>query len=203
LPVSFVAFDILYLDSGQITERKLMERKDALTSTVSEDKTLAVSRYIETTGIDFYNLAASQGLEGVVAKRKDSLYFIGRRSKDWVKFKRKQEADLVIAGLAPGEDKGIRSLVLGVYREGVLVHQGSVAFGLSGDVQKTILQFAKGHRRPCPLSPPVADDSIVWMEPKLVCAVEYMMRTAGGYMRQPAFKGLALDKAPEDCVADW
>lgn len=202
-PVQFVAFDILYSDNRQITDMQLLERKEMLASAVAESGSLAVSRFIEGSGVDFFNLAASQGLEGVVAKKKSSLYFIGRRTKDWVKFKVKQEADLVICGYAPGEDNGIRSLALGMYRDGRLIDQGSVAFGISGDVQKAILQFAEGHSCPCPFSQPFGSGDTVWITPKLVCSVEYMMRTEGGYMRQPAFKGLALDKTAEECIADW
>lgn len=81
-PACFTAFDILYYQDHPVMDCPLEERKSLLEKSVSENGTLALSRYIEQSGIALYDIAAQQGLEGVVAKRKDSLYFPGKRTKD-------------------------------------------------------------------------------------------------------------------------
>ena len=81
LPVCFIAFDILYLDDKQITDLLLMERKSLLSETIKESPSLAISRFIETNGVTYYDAAADQGLEGIVAKRKDSKYYFGKTTK--------------------------------------------------------------------------------------------------------------------------
>ena len=86
-PASFTAFDILYYDSRQVTGLPLMERKKLLKKAVKENSKILVSRYIEDDGKVFYKLAEKNDLEGIVAKRKDSKYYIGKRTKDWIKIK--------------------------------------------------------------------------------------------------------------------
>ena len=199
-PVHFVAFDILYLDDAQTMEKPLMERKEMLATSVTESDALAVSRFIHDKGIEYYNLAAGQELEGIVAKRKTSLYFPAKRTKDWVKFKLKHDADLVICGYVPGDEGDIRSLALGAYNEGVLVNQGSVAFGLSGQIQEFILRFARENIVPCPIDSLIQDDKTRWIRPELVCTVEFMMRTEYEMLRQPVFKGLVQDKDAKECT---
>ena len=95
-PVSFVAFDILYLNGRDLTGRTLMERKRLLEQIVTPNERIAVSTVFETGGIDLYTLTARQGLEGVVAKRKDSFYIQGKRTKNWIKIKNMQDDDFVV-----------------------------------------------------------------------------------------------------------
>lgn len=96
-PACFTAFDILYYDDHQVMDLPLTERKELLQKAVqSENSRFAVSRYIENNGISFYNLAEQQELEGIVAKRKDSKYYLDRRTKDWIKIKYLQDDDFVV-----------------------------------------------------------------------------------------------------------
>lgn len=84
-PVQFVAYDIIYYDGTDLTDKPLMELKEILTKVINEGNNLTISRYIEKNGIAFFELAKAQELEGIVAKRKDGLYHIGRRTRDWLK----------------------------------------------------------------------------------------------------------------------
>lgn len=90
------------------------------------------------------------------------------------------------------------SLALGQYREGQLVYKGHVTLGVGGD------SFHKIRALPTTAAPPFAippgSENAVWVEPSLVCTVQYMMKTETGGLRQPVFKGLRLDKAPRDCT---
>ena len=117
-PVTFMAFDLLYLDGEDLTGRPLDERQGLLDETVVASTSLQVSPVVIGTGQALYTAAEAQGLEGVMAKRIDSRYHPGRRSPDWVKIKTVLDADVVVLGWRPGSGNRsgtIGSLVLGVY----------------------------------------------------------------------------------------
>lgn len=195
LPVTFTAYDILYVGDEQITNKPLMERKVILQEIVMENERISISRYVSNNGIDLYNLTVEKGLEGIVAKKKGSKYYIGKTTKEWIKIKNLQDDDFVICGYVP-KDNGITSLVLGAYDKGRLVYQSHVTLGVSRREFERIRQV----RRTKNPFPDIADDSAIWIEPELVCTVQYMMRTKGGGLRQPVFKGLRDDKEPRECI---
>lgn len=198
-PVNFVCFDCIYSDGSQITEKPLIERKKILKKIVNENKFIAISRYIHEEGIAFYRLAVSQNLEGVVAKKINSYYYFGKRTKDWLKFKKMFDEDFVICGFVP-EDNEIKSLVLGIYKCNEFIYQGHVALGISKEDQKIILDYAEKHRINCPFSKELDEEDTVWIENKLVGTVKYMMRTPNNNLRQPVFKGLRDDKSYKECI---
>lgn len=196
-PACFTAFDILYYDDHQVMDLPLTERKELLQKAVqSENSRFSVSRYIEKNGISFYNLAEQQELEGIVAKRKDSKYYLDRRTKDWIKIKYLQDDDFVVLGYVPKENS-MNSIILGQYRNDALVYKGHVTLGVGGEPFRKIQALDK---IACPFSEiPKGNENAVWVIPKLVCTVKYMMKTESGGLRQPVFKGLREDKAPEEC----
>ncbi|MBR3971212.1 MAG: DNA ligase [Ruminococcus sp.] len=196
-PACFTAFDILYYDDHQVMDLPLTERKELLQKAVqSENSRFAVSRYIEENGISFYNLAEQQELEGIVAKRKDSKYYLDRRTKDWIKIKYLQDDDFVVLGYVPKENS-MNSIVLGQYRANELIYKGHVTLGVGGEPFQKIQALDKVH---CPFSEiPKGNENAVWVVQKLVCTVKYMMKTESGGLRQPVFKGLREDKAPKEC----
>ncbi len=197
-PVSFVCYDIIYLNNELLIDKPLLERKKILTDTImKENKTLAISRYIEEKGIDFFNLAVQKKLEGVVAKKKNSYYYFGKRSKDWIKFKSMLDDDFVICGYVLDELGNVKSLVIGAYQNTLLIYQGHVSLGISKDDLKYILEFASTHEIDNPFD--AVDKKTIWIKPQLVCTVKYMMRTHTFGLRQPVFKGLRDDKEPILC----
>jgi DNA ligase D-like protein (predicted ligase) len=196
LPVSFVAFDILYLDGMQLTDRPLMERKELLQKTLAESERLAVSRYIEHSGSALYDAAEKQGLEGIVAKRKDSLYYFGKRTKDWVKCKALLDEDFVVCGYYY---KGnLANVILGAYMGDRLIYQSHVVMSISKQDFKIISSQQAVSKSQYPGFPDF--DGAIWIVPVLVCTVKFMERTSRGGLRQPVFKGLRTDKAAADCV---
>lgn len=197
-PACFTAFDILYSREHQTTEFTLLQRKKLLNETViKEDSRFAISRIIDANGVSLYNLAAKQELEGVVAKKKESLYYMGKRTKDWIKFKNLQDDDFVVLGYIE-KDKSVVSLILGQYDGSQIVNKGHVTLGVSRDDFKSISQLP--HTEPAG-HPSQSDEGAVWVEPKLVCTVKFMERTSAGGLRQPIYKGLRDDKVPEECQA--
>ncbi|HBC94070.1 MAG TPA: ATP-dependent DNA ligase, partial [Pelotomaculum sp.] len=113
-PAVFIAFDVLYTDSGSVMEKSLEERKVILEDMVEQADELVLSRFIYAEGLAYYDACVREGLEGVIAKRLDSVYLPGRRSNSWQKFKDTREADLVICGYQRGAGgRLLGSLLLG------------------------------------------------------------------------------------------
>lgn len=192
-PACLVAFDILYFKDRELTDLPLMERKALLSDTVIETPKLAISRYIYEKGIELFEVARAQKLEGVIAKKRCSKYFFDRRTKDWIKFKFLAEKDFVVCGYIVKE-KGITSIILGLYKGTELVYQGHVTMGVRyGDLR---------HLETIPESPfaitPPGNENAVWVKPELVCVVNYMPNEKG-MLRQPVFKGFRDDKEPVEC----
>jgi len=200
LPASFTAFDILYYDDHDVKDLPLMQRKKLLEKTIKENGSIAISRYIEEQGIKFYQLAKENQLEGIVAKRKDSKYYFDKRTKDWIKIKNLQDDDFVVCGYI-FKDKGVISIVLGQYSSKELVYKGHATLGLSTADFKIIKSTRRLSTQPFN-DLPSGNENAVWIEPSLVCTVNYMLKTATGSLRQPVFKGLRNDKLPKDCIAE-
>lgn len=195
-PASYVAYDILYLKDKQLDSLPLMQRKEILTNTIIENERIGVSRYIENYGKQLFEIAKQKGLEGTVAKRKDSLYTFNKRSKNWIKCKVMSTDDCVIAGYIMKEG-GMISLVIGQYDNDILVYRGHVTLGVS-------LRMLKQYNyRQIDYSPfgyvPKGNENATWIEPTLVCIVE-SMPTEKESFRQPVFRGIRDDKEPKDCT---
>lgn len=186
-PVQFVAYDILYYDGEQITDKPLMERKKIMEDNISESNGLSISRYIERDGIKFFELAKARGLEGIVAKEKSGKYYIGKRTRKWLKIKVMQEEDLIICGYQPDENGYPKDIVLGERDDkGDLVYRGKVYLGVSKEERALLHEYAtKGTTKPHF----ELKGDIVWLEPKLIGTVRYMHVTESGF-RQPVWKGI-------------
>ena len=150
-------------------------------------------------GVALRDAAKRQGLEGVVAKRVDSPYRPGRRSPDWVKRKERLDEEFLIAGFTEGKGTrgAIGALVLGVHADGGLVYAGNVGSGftedelrrlrdLLGPLARTDSPFGPGTPRPRP-----ARERVTWVEPRLVCQVEFAEWTSDGRLRAPVYLGPA------------
>ncbi len=192
-PVQFVAYDILYFDGKDLTDKPLLKRKEILFKNVKEGFNLSISRWIEKSGVAFFELAKKENLEGIVAKKKDGLYHIGKRTSEWIKIKVMQDEDLLVLGYQPDENGKVKDLILGYYDEsGVLQYRGKVYLGVSKAEQKIIAEFAKKNTVKIPWFDKYKN--AVWLKPQLVGTVQFMCETGSGGMRQPVWKGLSEDK---------
>lgn len=191
-PVQFVAYDILYYDGKDLTDMPLSERKERLSKAVAEGHNLCVSRWIEKNGIAFFELAKKEALEGIVAKKKDGLYHIGKRTSEWIKIKVMQDEDLLVLGYQPDEEGKVKDLIVGYYDEkGELKCRGKVYLGVSKAERKVIAEFAKKNT----VKEAWFDKykNAVWLKPQLIGTAHFMHETEGGGMRQPVWKGLRED----------
>ncbi len=183
-PVTFVAFDIIYLNGKELFGLPVRDRKQLLISSVRENDRLAISRVIEGQGVALYNLAEELDLEGIVAKRSSSLYHPGKRTKDWVKIKNLQEEDFIAVGYVPKEGPLV-SLVLGKKIDGRLEYEGHVTMGVS---REQVSRMGISPKCPFDRVPPGNEDA-KWFAFMPLCTVRYMKRTSKGGLRQPVFKG--------------
>ena len=184
LPASFVAYDCLQVNDRVLLDTPLIERKMILQELVRENERIAISRYIEEKGTQLYALTVQKELEGVVAKRKNSLYYQGKRTKDWIKFKRMADKEFVICGYEPGQ---MTSLILGEYQDGALVYAGTVTMGVRRELTRILKKST------CPFTViPEGKEQVVWCKPEYVGTVEYMPNTMDA-LRQPVFKGIRDD----------
>lgn len=162
---------------------------------VNEDSRIAVSRYVEGSGTALYMAAEASKLEGVVAKRKDSFYLMGKRTKDWIKFKRMADEDFVVAGYIK---KGghMYSLVLAKYKGNTLIFRGYVTSGVTKEAIDTLEVTGKNPF----LLMPIGEHDVIWVKTNHVCVVEYMPNLINS-LRQPVFKGFRDDVLPKEVQA--
>lgn len=196
-PANFVAYDVLYYKDKLITDLPLIERKQILDNIVLENQLISVSRYVETSGKMLFELAKQQNLEGIVGKKKDSLYWFGKRTKDWNKIKVMADYEAIAIAYIP-KANNMTSLVLAKYNtNNRLIITNHVTLGVSLSKLK---QYGIKYSN-CPFSEiPKGHEYAVWIEP-VVCTIEYMPSEKGG-LRQAVFKGIRDDKFPEECRLD-
>jgi len=132
----------------------------------------------------------------IVAKKKDSRYYFDKRTKDWIKIKNMEDDDFIICGyICKGNN--VVSLVLGQYDKARLICRGHVTLGVSVN---EIIQIMKLKCDQNPFSDiPKGNEKVQWVQPKLVCTVEYMTGAGNGGLRQPVFKGIRNVKVALEC----
>jgi bifunctional non-homologous end joining protein LigD len=208
LPVVLFAFDLVWLDGRDLTGEPLEERRRMLEDIATETGPLSLTVTAEDRGLDFFESAKRLGLEGIIAKRKGSLYLPGRRTKDWRKIKAVNQQDCLVLGWTPGtrsRSSTFGALLVGAYRDGELIWIGQVGSGFTEQVLGDLLRRLRALETK---EPAVSDPALRvvkgarWVRPELVCEVEYLEMTRVGKLRAPTFKGLRPDKAPADCVLE-
>ncbi len=204
-PAVYIVFDILEKDGKSLTKLTLMERKAILKDSLPEGSNVLLCDFIEEKGESYFKLALEKGLEGVVAKRKDSQYEEGLRTGSWLKIKKLKTCDCVIFGYTRGESvraKTFGALLLGVYDNGKPVYVGKVGTGFTEQVIGVLSdKFEKIKTDVAPFKPETGD-VVTWLEPKLVCEVAYQVLTRDMRLRMARFKRLRDDKPPEQCTID-
>jgi bifunctional non-homologous end joining protein LigD len=212
VPVLYYAFDLLYLDGYDWRKVPLEERKKKLASLLVTGESVRYSDHYEKHGKALFEMARAKGLEGILAKKRDSIYQ-EHRSSEWLKVKIRHRLEAVIGGYT--EPEGSRahfgSIVLGLYdRQGRLIHVGQAGSGFD---QKSLDEvwklFKKRETKKNPFYGEVeALRKVYWVKPELVAEIEYAEWTdgaskgSGPKLRAPVFLGLRDDKDPQDCVLE-
>jgi bifunctional non-homologous end joining protein LigD len=202
-PIVYYVFDVLEIEGEPLVDLPLVDRRKRLESLL--DKRNRTARFSETfdDGEALLQAAREQHLEGIMAKRLDSKYAVGRRTRDWIKVKAKHEQEFVIAGYTKGTGRRAStfgSLVLGVYEGNELVYAGNVGTGFNSREIDKLLDKLRALRsdtspfREVPKMPKVRKSDVIWVDPVLVCEVEFVEWTHDGHLRAPSYQGLREDK---------
>ena len=209
VPVLYYAFDLLYLDGYDWRRVALEERKKKLRSILIAGDTLRFSDHYERQGKALFEMARQTGLEGILAKKRDSIYQ-ERRSTEWLKIKIRHRLEAVIGGYT--EPEGSRahfgSIVLGLCdKQGRLIHVGQAGSGFN---QKSLAEIWKLLKQRETKQKPFYGEvealrKVYWVKPELVAEIEYAEWTEGASggsgpkLRAPVFLGLRDDKEPKEC----
>lgn len=196
-----VLFDLLYLEGRDLSVLPLHLRKAALEKVLEplSGKAIKYSRHIEERGAEYFEAAKKLNLEGIIAKKRDSIYQKGKRSNYWLKFKNVQDEDLPVVGLTPSSDtkRPFGALLLGrLDADGQLVYAGKVGTGFQKIAGKLMKQL-EAHKTD---EPPVesGEDVLFWVKPHFLAQVRYTEKTREGKLRHPSFQALRDDKFFQD-----
>ncbi|MGH2956901.1 MAG: non-homologous end-joining DNA ligase [Solirubrobacterales bacterium] len=219
-PVDYMIFDLLHLDGRCVRDLVYPERRELLEGLGLEGARWHTPRYHLEGGLDLFEAARRQGLEGVVAKRLDSPYRPGKRSGEWIKARVWRQQEFVIGGHIPGEGKRaerVGSLLVGYYDKRAselkpaekqrLIFAGGVGTGFSEELLSELSQALRRRRRktsPFDVGGPRGPKAkrAAWCRPELVGEVSWTEWTKDGTLRQPAFKGMRDDKHPREVVRE-
>jgi bifunctional non-homologous end joining protein LigD len=205
-PVVMFAFDLLAAAGHDLRRLALVQRKELLARLVPRLGFVRFADHVEGDGQALFEAAGEHGMEGVIAKRADSPYQSGARSKSWLKIKVPHTSLLLVAGISRGKGsrRKLGSLVLAWWQDGRLVYAGNAGSGLDERTIAELLPELEAAATPEPRfegAPEGGWKDTLFVEPRVVCRVRYTERTDSGVLRHPVFMGLARDASPQDCTA--
>lgn len=197
--VYYYVFDLLHYKGKDYTGEPLYRRKAMLKKTLPKSPFVRFCDHVIEQGKKMFKLAEELGLEGLIAKRMDSIYRPGAKSKDWLKVKVMKEGEFLIAGLTYSSS-GLSSLILATEKGGSYQYAGDVGTGFDAKEAKEIISSIKVLKK-CPLvkKPDYtkpgrwgrkAPTHVIWCRPELRCTVKYLEVTANGELRHASFKAL-------------
>ena len=211
--IFFYAFDVLHADGEDLTGERLDVRRARLPALVSTDAVLRLSQDLPGSAADIVKALRAAGIEGVIAKRRDSTYQPGERSNDWVKLKLERQQEFVIGGYRSDGANGLDALLVGYYKGKELRFAGKVRAGLIPHVRREVLGKLKPLQvQECPFANLPDTDvgrwgggitadqmrEMQWTKPQLVAQIRFVEWTAEKRLRHAAFLGLRLDKSARE-----
>ncbi len=208
-PVCYLLFDLLHLDGTDTTPFAYTERRALLEKLVPPGPCWRVSPAHPGEGTALLDAAKETGLEGVMAKKLDSRYEIGRRSPNWRKVKVRLGQEFVVGGWTPGErgrSGQLGALLLGYYDDGWLRYAGKVGTGFTDRELRRLAPILAERAIDAspfdPPPPPTVSRVAQWTRPDLVAQVEFGEWTPDGILRHPSYLGLRDDKDPQEVVRE-
>lgn len=202
LPIVYYIFDCLFFEGRDLRDLPLIERKKILKDILPANDILKYSDHIEASGKSFFKEAVKLHMEGILAKQANSLYETGKRTINWLKIKNHNTQEAIIAGYtAPrASRKYFGALILARYKNKKLVYLGHTGTGYTDKVLKDVYQKLQPIiRETSPFDEKIPlNDTVTWVEPKVVCNVKFTELTDQGIMRHPVFMGLRIDKPAQE-----
>jgi bifunctional non-homologous end joining protein LigD len=206
----YFVFDIFYCEGFDLTKAALKDRKELLQqlfAALPSGSPIRFSEHLEVDGPTMFEHSCRLGLEGIISKRVDLPYRSGR-GDHWLKSKCVERQEFVILGYVPSTvgSRSVGSLALGYHDKGSLVYVGRVGTGWSSDQSRSLRNELEKidstkPRFDKPL-PAGVDKGVRWVEPRLVCEIEYRGWTNDRLLRAAAFKGLRDDRPAEEIVLE-
>ena len=207
--IHYFVFDLLVYKYRDLTRLPLIERHQVMKSLLElESPRIRITDYFETSAADMLNAIRAQGLEGVVAKRKDSRYEAGKRSGSWAKYRLNSGQELVVGGYIPGTH-GVDAIVVGYYRGDDLIYVARVRNGFVPASRRHIfaklkpliiskclfVNLPERHKGRWGEGLTAADmDKCIWVRPEIVARIEFLEWTESNHLRHSKFAGLREDK---------
>ncbi|MEO8474219.1 MAG: DNA ligase D [Chryseolinea sp.] len=212
-PLIFYVFDLIWFEGKDLSSEPLTKRRDILSKILPKHEMIRFSESFSIKGEDFLASVRKMGMEGIVAKKKDSGYYAGQRTRDWLKIKANKRHEVVIGGYTINENssKLFSALIVGVYEKSGLTYTGKIGTGFTDKVQKEMMKEFKplsttqcpfgdepDYNKPSRFNPRPAKAKVIWLKPSLVCEVSYAEITSDGIMRHASFEGMRTDKAAKN-----
>lgn len=198
VPVTYIIFDLIHLGDKALMQKSFLHRRDKLDKLNLTGQFWQTPSYNIGDGQNFLTVSRQLGLEGIMAKRLDSLYVPGKRTGDWLKIKNQLRQELVIGGWVPG--KGTRAgrvgaILVGYYETESLLYAGKVGTGFTDAMLNNLSDLLTPlERSTSPFRSKVPVKEAIFVEPKLVGEFEFTEWTTNNTLRHPSFKGLRDDK---------
>jgi DNA ligase D-like protein (predicted ligase) len=214
--ICYFIFDLLICNDRDLTNLPLVERRKLLKSLKLASGRIRIAEQFEVSANDMLAAVRQQGLEGVIAKRKNSLYEPGKRTGSWVKCRVNRGQELVIGGYIPGPH-GFDSLIVGYYRGKDLVYVARVRNGFVPALRRQVFERIRHLASPTMPFVNLPDEhpsrwgenltaekmkECVWLRPEAVAQIEFLEWTAAGRLRHSKFVRLREDKNPRDVVKE-
>jgi bifunctional non-homologous end joining protein LigD len=206
-PILYVLFDVLYVDGQSLIDVPYEERRDQLEELTVAGPAWQITPAHRGEGAAMLESARQNHLEGVVAKRLDSIYEPGRRSRAWIKIKITARQEFVIGGWIPessGRARRVGAMLIGYYDcDGKLRYAGAIGTGLRAkDHEELVRMFGRHRTTSSPFDDAVPRKDAQFLKPDLVAEVEYRRWPDGGLVQQGSYKGLREDKPPREVVKE-
>jgi bifunctional non-homologous end joining protein LigD len=209
VPAVYLIFDLLHLDGRSLLDVPYTSRRELLDELGLAGPSWQTPPVFEGDGASAVAASKQQGLEGVLAKRLESRYTPGRRTRDWIKVKNIAMQEVVIGGWSPGQGRRagtVGALLLGIPGDDGLRYVGQVGTGFTdAALDELSAQLKRIARKTSPFHPdvPRADArDAQWVTPRLVGEVAYAEWTGDGRLRHPSWRGLRPDKSPDEVVRE-
>lgn len=197
-PIQYYLFDLLELKGHDTKSLKLTERKELLKKLIPENEVIKYSDHILEKGKSFFEVSKEKNLEGIMAKKMDSKYYVGKRTSDWLKIKNHKTAEAIIAGYTKpsGARKYFGALILASKKGNKLEYIGHTGTGFNQKSLKEMFALLQPLvQKDSPFDEKIKTNSpVTWVKPKLICEVKYSEVTADGKFRHPVFLHLRDDK---------
>jgi len=190
-PATFIAFDILQSENESHIKEPLIQRKERLSDIIKPSNSLQVTPSIIGDGNRIFELTKDRNMEGIVGKRIDSTYQINQRSYDWLKYKHFKVTNAVILGF---KENPFTMIVGERSKNGQYRPIASVEFGFKQEERAAFHQICKEIKIK-------QEKEVTYIEPRLVCTVQYLERTEKGSLRIVSFKGFNFELTPDECYA--